>query len=464
MKPAYRGQVRLPEGDAFQDLSYNLDRPASYSCTANSYRKLLADYPPASHGAGWYVELYNSTAGPAAPVVGFYVGRASKQSYSATGPSLPGIYSSNSHFITGAQAAGIQVDTLLRGPDGSTPCGNTTTGFSPCEAVIHRNWGIFVSTQADLLSPALHQPIADEQNMLTGINLSRLYTYQLVYPDPPGGWQWLYLTAGAAKQLQSWVENGTAVCGTPTCYAALLNNSEGSLPGHALVSMWEGNSSAAVQTALNSATGLASQLVSTLVAGDNHFDNTLGYYQLGLKTSPETAVLNAILMNANTTPAQKTLAKAELALFGSIFWDDDWFPIDNSTGESDGLANQIQQYLEYRAQSVFSNPTQPFLSQQLAAATTYSTNDLASYFDSTGAAAGSTHYQSAFFEPLILNYMNPATQGSLSMSDPNGRTTQIGSYRSRPRRSRASAMCAKATATATATPRRMCGRGCWLRR
>ena len=412
VKPAYRGQVLVPEEDAFQDLTYTGARPAGYSCATNSYRKLLADYPPASHGAGWYVELYKSGAGAAAPVVGFYVGRASKQSYSATGPSLPGIYS------TSPQAAGIQVDTLLRGPDGSTPCGNTTTGFSPCEAVIHRNWGIFVSKQADLKSPALHQPIADEQNMLTGINLSRLYTYQLVYPDPPGGWQWLYLTAASAATLESWVENGTSVCGTPTCYATLLNNSEGSAPGQALVSMWEGNSSAAVQTALNSAAGLAKQLVSTLVSGDNHFDNALGYYQLGLKTSPGTALLNAILMNANTTPAQKTLAKAALALFGSIFWDDDWFPIDNNSGESDGLANQIQQYLEYRAQSVFSNSSQPFLSQQLATATTYATNDLANYFDATGAAAGSTHYQSAFFEPLILNYMNPATQGSLSLSDP----------------------------------------------
>lgn len=268
---------------------------------------------------------------------------------------------------------------------------------------------------------------------------------------------------GGAKQLQSWIANGTAVCGAAICYAGLLNNSEGSLPGHALVSMWAGNNSSVVQTALNSATGLASQLVSTLVAGDNHFDNTLGYYQLGLKTSPETTVLNAILMNANTTPAQKTLAKAALALFGSIFWDDDWFPIDNSTGESDGLSNQIQQYLEYRAQSVFSNPTQPFLSLQLAAAVGYSVNDFASYFDSTGAAAGSTHYQSAFFEPLILNYMSPATQGTCRWRTPNGRRTPTGSYRSRPRRSRASAMCAKATATATATPKRMCGQECWVR-
>ena len=52
----------------------------------------------------------------------------------------------------------------------------------------------------------------------------------------------------------------------------------------------------------------------------------------------------------------------------------------------------------------------------------YSSNDFAGYFDTTGAAAGSTHYQSTFFEPLILNYMNPATQGALSMADPRWTT------------------------------------------
>jgi len=420
VKPAYRGQALTPDGDAFQDLSYNLDRPANYSCTTSSYRKLLADYPVVAHASGWYVEMYNSAAAvPAtAPVVGFYVGRASKQLYSATGPSLPGIYTSNSDFITHSQAADIQVDTLLRGPDGSTACGNNSL---PCEAVVHRNWGIFVSTQADLLSPALHQPIADEQNSLTGINLSRLYSYQLVYPDPnpgapEGGWQLLYLSAASGNQIQSWVQNGTSACGTPTCYAGLLNGSDGSTVGRALVAMWQGNSSAAVQTALNAATNLAAQLEHVLAAGDNHFDSALGYYQLGLSTSPETALLNAILANANTTTAQRTLAKAELALFGSVFWDDDWFPIDNNSGEGDGLANQVQQYLEYRAQSVFADPSQPFLSQQLPTAEGYATQDFSSYFDSTGAAAGSTHYQSAFFEPLILNYMNSA--GYLSMSDP----------------------------------------------
>ena len=124
--------------------------------------------------------------------------------------------------------------------------------------------------------------------------------------------------------------------------------------------MWQGNSSAAVQTALN---GASSWRRRSCRSGHRRqsLRGPLGYYQLGLQTSPATAVLNAILMDSNATAAQKTTAKAALALFGSIFWDNDWLPIDNTTGDSVGLANQIQQYLQYRTQSVAAAPSQPFL-------------------------------------------------------------------------------------------------------
>ena len=282
----------------------------------------------------------DGAAGNNAPVLGFYVGRASKQLYSATGPSLPGLYSSNNHWISHTADAGIQVDTLLRAANNATACPVALPCSGANDAVVHRNWGIFTSTQADLLSPGSHQPIADEQNELTGINLSRLYTYQLVYPDPAGGWQLLYLSSAAAAQLQSWAQNGTSLCGSATCYATLLHNSEGSPAGTALLGIWEAATPTAAQAAITAAltttNNLAMQLVTALAAGDNHFDQTLGYYGLGLSTSPEMVVLNAILANANATAAQKTLAKAEMALFGSVFWDDDWFPIENNSGQSVG--------------------------------------------------------------------------------------------------------------------------------
>ena len=411
VKPAYQGWSEAdPAYDAFQDLTYTSDMPASYSCVPGSaHRRLVTDYPAAEGDGGWYYEFYQSTGGASAPVVGMFSGDFSLDWYSATGPSMPGAYTSNAHFITGARAAGIEVDVWLRGANGST------VGADHNYAV-HRNWGIFVSTQADLLAPTVHQPIQDEQNTLTGINLSRLYTYQLSYPDPSGGWQWQYLPGGSATQIVSWVRNGTPVCGSVTCYYNLLYNSQPQ--ARPILAMWQGNSTGAVQTALDTGIALAQRVGQILASGDNHFENNLGYYQLGLYTVPETAILNAVLMDNNATAAQKTTAKAALGLFGSLFWDNDWFPIDNNTGGSVGLSNQIQQYLQYRTDAAAAAPSNPYLASQLAVAVTYPVSDLSTYFSSTGAAAGSTHYQGAFFEPLILNYLNLSQDGALSMADP----------------------------------------------
>ena len=411
VKPAYQGWSEAdPAYDAFQDLTYTSDMPASYSCVPGSaHRRLLTDYPAAEDDGGWYYEFYQSTGGSGAPVVGMFSGDFSLDWYSATGPSMPGAYTSNAHFITGARAAGMEVDVWLRGANASTV--GADHNYS-----VHRNWGIFVSTQADLLAPTVHQPIQDEQNTLTGINLSRLYTYQLSYPDPSGGWQWQYLPASSAAQIVSWVRNGTPVCGSVTCYYNLLSNSQPQ--ARPILDMWQGNSTGAVQTALNTGIALAQKVEQILASGDNHFEEALGYYQLGLYTVPETAILNAVLMDNNATAAQKATAKAALGLFGSLFWDNNWFPIDNNTGSSVGLSNQIQQYLQYRTDAAAAAPSNPYLGSKLPVAVTYPVNDLNTYFSGTGAAAGSTHYQGAFFEPLILNYLNLSQDGVLSMTDP----------------------------------------------
>jgi hypothetical protein len=406
VKPAYRGWVLHPAHDAYLDITYTGGRQASVDCSANTYRKLVSNYPPADHSAGWYLEMYQSAAGPTGPVVGIYTGNVSKLLNSDLGPSMPGIYSSNRHWVSETKDAGIQVDNWLIGPD-------LRTG-----TVVHRNWAIWVSTQADLRSPAAHQPIADDQNSLVSINLSHLYSYQLTYPDPPGGWHWLYLQPAAAQQLIAWIRNGTSKCGSVNCYYQLLMNSDTSPAGRALLTMWHGDSTAAIQTGLNATISEAKKITDNLATGDNHWYQPFEYYQIAAYTSPLSLLLNAILMDIHSTTSQKSTAKAMLALFGCILWDDDWFPIDNRSGGGVGLSNQYEVYLQFRTQSIAAAPSDPYLASKLPTAINYTTNEFKEYFSPTGAAAGSTHYQSAFFWPLILNYQALSLDGYLSMKDP----------------------------------------------
>jgi hypothetical protein len=406
IKAAHRGALFRPlQRDAYLDLTYTADRPASAGCSATTYRKLVSDYPPADHAAGWYIEMYQSTAPAIAPVVGIYTGRVSTLLNSDWGPSMPGIYTSNRHWISGAQDAGIQVDNLVR-------------AFSNIRApLVHRNWAIWASTKADLLPVASHQPIADEQNSLVSINLSHLYTYQLIYPDPPGGWQWLYLPPASAQQVISWIRNGVPVCGSVTCYYNLRAQTADDV-GRTLLRMWQQNNTAAVGTALQAAAAQAKQITDTLAGGDNHWYDLFGYYNVGLYALPYVPLLNAVLMDSNATEAQKTLAKAMLALFGCILWDDDWFPIDQQTGGGTGLTNQYEMYLQFRTLTAAAVPSQPFLAAHIATAVRYSTEDLNQHFNPTGAVEGSTHYQNTYFNPLILNYQALSLRGYLSMTDP----------------------------------------------
>ena len=161
----------------------------------------MTDYPSASHAAGWYTEMYQSTGGANAALVGIYAGRASQQIRSATGPSMPGIYSSNNTGSPGNKTRASRWTICCGVRMGVVPSGSSQLG----------DLGEYAGRSA---ADSAHQPIADDQNSLTGINLSRLYTYQLVYPDPSGGWKWQYLPDSSANQIISQVRNGTSVCGS----------------------------------------------------------------------------------------------------------------------------------------------------------------------------------------------------------------------------------------------------------
>ncbi len=403
MKPAYRGWLLNPAQDAYLDLTYTGDRPPAWACSASTYRGLVSYYPPADHGAGWYEEMYNSTAGSAGPVLGFYTGRLSKQINSDIGPNLPSIYTSNKHWISGTTDAGIEVVNMLRGA-----ANNIATDT-------HRNWAIWVSTQADLLPTNQHQPISTDQNALASINLTHLYSYKLNYPDPSGGWQWLYLQPAAAQQLISWVRNGIPVCGSVNCYFNLLASGS-EWYTEAEMEMWQGNTTAAVQAALNQVLSLTQSIVNVIANGDNQWYSPYSYYQIGLYTTPVIPLLNAIIMDSNATAAQRNFAKAILALFACLMWDDDWFPIDNVGGA--GLANQSEMYYQFRAELAGAIPSQPVMAADLPTAISYVTSEFDQYFSPTGAVPGSTHYESAFFEPMIVNFQSLAMNGYVNFTDP----------------------------------------------
>ena len=433
VKPTYQGWAEAdPALEAFQDIVLTADSPAALQCKpiqsgggGYSYAKVMTANATAAHAAGWYSYLYNSAGGGSSPVIGVASGDSQYSWWNYLGPSQPGVYTSNAHFITLTTAAGYQVDNLLRAPTGYTvgvpnppnaPPGYTVP--TPNLYVVHKNWLLYTDSLANIGAANAFQPIMSEQNFKVGEGLTKLYADQLSFSDPGGGWQYLYLPTAAANTIISRVQNGTSVCGSANCYYTWLKDGSTS-QGITILDMWQGNSSGAVGTALGNVTTAMSTLGTTLAAGDNKWDDTLGYYQLGLLTSPETVLINAILCNTNSTTAQKTAAKAALALFGLLFWDNTWFPFDVYSGDSEGLTNQQSQYGQYRAQSAGAAATQPVLATKLTQAAGYVTSGFANTFNTQGAPYCNTWYSGACFESLETNYFTLVQAGSLNMSSPS---------------------------------------------
>lgn len=420
LKPSYQGYA-ITDLDAQMDLTYSTDRPNHYYCSygfgsSDGYAGMILNYPTGGNkSGGFYSFMYNSAGPGSSDLIGMYqgqVGPVKMGDISGAGstPSQPGIYTSNAHFVTGSIAGGIQVPTFVR----------ASTGFTA--TLIHRNWGIYVDINANLPSQALGlEPIGNIQNILSGINLSDIANYNLVFPDPVGGFPPLYLLPTAYSTLQGWVKDGTAKCGSTTCYYNLLKNGDSSPFNVALLNLWQTDTTAAVTTALNSMLGGGvnsfTSFSNSLANGDNHFGDIYGFYQLGLNvTSVATPLLNAILLNSHTTTAQKNQAKAILSFGANMFWDSNWW--NPNTGEGKGNGNQNSQFDQYQTQLISSIPSQPYLSQFLPTGIAQVQSSFASNWNPSGAVPGSTHYESTFAEPTAENYLTLTRTGNLDFSSP----------------------------------------------
>lgn len=419
VKPAYLGYAAgNNDFDAQMDLTYNTNRISNSFCNSvyrgggnstDAYANMPSNYVTNSKSGGFYSFMYNAAGSPTSDFIGVYQGQVGVMVGVGYSRSQPGIYTSNADFITGTTSGGITVYTSWQ-----------PVGVIPVPIAFHQNYGIFVDTNANLPNQALGlEPIGNVQNILTGINLTRLATYDLIFPDPPGGFAPLYMNPTAYNTLIGLVQNGTSNCGSVNCYYTKLKNGDGSTFGTSLLNMWQANSTAGVQVALNSMLGGGTNSFATfsqsLAGGDNHWGDTYGFYQFGLDvTSPATPLLNAITLNSNSTTAQINQAKSMFALGGNVLWDPYFW--NDATGEGHGNGNQNSQYAQYQAQMISSIPSQPFLSQFLPTGISNVQASFAFAWENTGAVLGTTWYQSTFTEPTGENYLSLTRTGNLDFS------------------------------------------------
>jgi hypothetical protein len=288
VKPVYTDWNGRNGRDAFYDLAttYSAGQPVyttakvpSQTCTATTIADLGADDPANWFGSGFYDMAYNSQGGNSAPVVGIFRGRMAGNiniyDPDATNISLTGWYATPSHFITTAQAFGLEI----------------ATAQDNASSDVHQQFGVYIGTVGQLFPADNMQPVGTMQAELAGPNLSSYYSYQLCGPascylDPPGGWQYPFYDSTTLGNFETWL-------GSSTNTTNMINSAGGATAAAAaLYTLWNGLAGSTPASAANSA--FATLLATPgdgYVQGIGYLVGNASYNPTGVNGSPTVTVV-----------------------------------------------------------------------------------------------------------------------------------------------------------------------------
>lgn len=377
-RPAHdRGPV-----DAEVDLQYERDQLSRWYTSLTGKPgawRWMALWDPWVFDSGWYWQLFNHEAPETAPLVGIFAGRASR---------LIGAHMSGPGIFTMAdpnRAAGIAVSSYRRGADGRV---------SPRSRF---QWGLFVSTKADLLDPTAVQPINRQMNLHGGFNLDKISRWTLDFPDPPGGYGGAFMPAAAVADVKRRVREDDEF------YHWLSNADPGTRP---LFEAWRDDTGAKRDAAVAIVRTEAHKLLDALVNDEGIYQYRYHYWIGGLTAQRYGIWIDQLLAEPGLTAEQRTALKAAAVLFANLVWDDDHAPISSDEhGLNLGTENMPLQHWGYRrfyALFLGRHPTMrdrvPLVVEGLRAAVEQQIND-------HGAHIGCPHYIGASILPTLNNLL-----------------------------------------------------------
>lgn len=392
----YRPAHERPPMDAFRNLQYST--PAlwnPYWGIPNSF-PTMSPWNPWSVDTGWYWMLYNQNAGNAAPVIGAFVGRASRAiGCHATGPS-PFTAPAGAAVLPPELRTGIQSGLMFE-----------TRRISGDARVFPRSrmsWGIFVGTKgADLADPLQYQNIARQMSLHGGINLNKVKDYQLSFADPPAGYGRLYMEPGILQgmvaRLRAETSRGLNQYSGP--YYSYLYNAEPS--ARPVIDIWADATGAKLSPVVSNLVSLAASALDAYVNRDGVFDWSYQYWNGSSQMSRQLPFIDAVLMDDNAAPAQRDAVKAVAALFANLLWDNDLAPLENATssGVSMGSPSMPVEHAQYRNAYTLFLSAHPIMQPKVPAVKDQIVDIFQNIVNDQGAAMSSPHYQGASVTPTV---------------------------------------------------------------
>jgi len=372
----YRMWHERPEMDAFRDLQYRTPAPSNYNSDPPNIRR-MAVWDPWVYDSGWYWQLYSTKAAPDANLLGIFAGPASR--------AIGAAHNGAGIFTAPGPVAGIAFEAHRRSPDARV--------FPRVRIA----WGIFIGTKgADLGDPYKVQNIARQMNLHGGINLNKVYRYQTDFPDPPGGYQPLFMHRDAVDSVIARVRSD------PDYYHRLYGDESTARP---LLDMWHDTSGHKLKELVANIADTARDLLDALVNGDGIYDFHFHYWHGGLEMTRKAVWINAVLTSDRASAEDRAIVKAAAALFAAVLWDSDFVPMFDGHGLNLGTANMPVQQNQYR--DLFA----VLLNRDLQGVVTRATDNLHETVNDSGAAMGSTNYIVASMGPLLTTLQQLQTAG-----------------------------------------------------
>ena len=173
-----------------------------------------------------------------------------------------------------------------------------------------------------------------------------------------------------------------------------------------------------VEYLLNRTEQLVTLWQGILVNGNGPFDPWWTGYQPGMEIMYMWPRILAILNYPATTPDQKARAKAVAAWLASVYWNNDYVPLDVDTGDGLGNPNQALQMYQFRATSSLGLTSHPVMATHRDDVIASAVDGLGYLQPLSGAPRGSCHYHTAGMDSVLSSFLLMKNQGVSMASYP----------------------------------------------
>lgn len=322
--------------DAFLDLRF--DRPfesgfqmrfPDENTDEPGMIKRVSGWDVAVVDGGWYWQVYDRGGGPESALLGIFAGRPSR--LIEPGESGAGLHTMADDGSGGR--VGLTSQIVMRSGDGRE------------SDRVRFGWNLFLGTKADLGEPDQFQRIGGFLNRHSGINLTKLASWQMDFPDPPGGYGALYLAPSAVQAVRERINDPAARAGDEV-YGDWVRRTEAASPE--LWKLWSDPSEKAAEDAAGRVLDEASRLMRAFVEGDGIYQLGIHYWHGGLAMQRQGIIIDQLLADPRIQGNTRRRLKAAAAFFAYVLWDNDFVPMENHEGINLGTPNMPVQQSTYR--------------------------------------------------------------------------------------------------------------------